>query len=741
MILAATIQEWVDKIGNYELEVDSPAEQRDANFDINRFLSPEGQVKLYEGTHPIDSPEPTAARERFLRFLGRKFQNITWEANRNNKTVELAAFLQDDEEDGVKLYDAAIDEENESRAFRRAVFFRLLKLFPGNKWESRIVLWIGGPSSSGKTYAAKGVLEKMDREILQKTDQPGGNYIVSVDGSFERETSQMRQMVLQFALASGYKGIEDLHEHSKKLGVKNYIKNAALEDERLSLVIPDTFVREPTDVYRDCKTFAKKGVAQAFAEVKAEKGFEDRFQTSVKKMGDSRAWNSKKFTEEKIKMNNRNIGCESKVYQGNYFKFGLIGTKVFKRFFKSFSRNKLTLTVTNDLIYLVKKDGLWKECKYEDNLEDKKEGIDFIRMPARVYNYWRDNNINEPLEVWYNTKGKEIKNLTQQLITYKTNDKYSESYSFFNLLRTNRWYKSQNDLEKEKRHLCGQIAVNDEIMAYLETEIQGNAVADELLIKKLSQCKLLQSTLKDKLAALDGKGEIRERATQFLPYLNSYLDIPKEVKHELLGQTVPGAMSATSLVANDGFHGEFIAPQLEDEFCRVHYVELTSDPSSQAMFVQEKIEDGIELSAVRESMGNDPVSLMESSLAMAASLLLALDESPSSKHKLSIYGSDPMLINYLWTALIVLGEKSPSRKFNKDAIEVLGFFSVAEQMKSSSKFSPQSLHETVFKDHEAFVDMKVRHLECLLKLKANPEELLSKTLVEATDQVASINKN
>ncbi|KTD13268.1 hypothetical protein [Legionella jamestowniensis] len=740
MITADIIQRWVNTIGNYELEVDSPAEQLAANFDINYFLTPEAQEKLYEGAHPADSPEPTVARKHFLRFLGRKFQDISWQANRANKTVNLADFLQDDEEDGFALYKAAIEEESKSRAFRNAVFFRCLKHFPGNKWAEIIVLWVGGPSSSGKTYAAKGVLEKMDLELLQKTDQPGGNNVVSVDGSYERETSQMRQMVLQFALAAGYKGIEDLHENSKKeLAVKTCIRDAALEDGRLSLVVPDTFVRSPLEVNNECKAYAKKKITQAFAEVKGEKGFGDRFQTSVKKMGDARAWNNKKFTAANIKMNNRNIGCESKVYEGEYFKFGLLGTKVFKKFFKSFTHNKLTLTVTNDLVYLVKKEGIWKECEYEDNLDGKQEGRDFIRMTARAYNYWRDNNISEPLETWFDTKGKHIKTLTEQVITHKTNTKYFEHHAFFNLLRTNKWQRrSQNSAEKEKRKIRHLIAVNDETIASLEAKIQTSDVDIELLTKKLTQCKLLQATLKEKLAELEGKKEVVESSTQFLPYLHGYIDIPVEDKNTLLGQAVPGAKPATSLSANDDAHGEFIAPQLKDNFCRVHYAENTSDPSSQAMFIQEKTEEGMKLTAVRESMGKDPVSLMESALTMANCMLLALNEPPSPKNKLAIYGADPVLINYLWTALVVLGEKSSSRKFGKESIAVIaGVFSVAEQMKSSNKFSPQSLHETVFKDHEAFIDIKVKELERLLELKANPENLLGKTLLETTDHVAS----
>ncbi|CEK11474.1 hypothetical protein [Legionella hackeliae] len=746
MILATTIQEWVDKIGNYELGNDSPAEQREANFEINRFLNPQGQLKLYENTHPTNVPEPTVARERFLRFLGRKFQTITWQADRNNETVHLEDFLQDDVEDGLALYKAAIEEESKSKAFREAVFFRSLKHFPGNKWINRLVLWVGGPSSSGKTYAAKGVIEKMSRDVLQKTDEPGGNNVVSVDGSYERETSQMRQMALQFALASGYKGIYDLHTHSKQLVVKKYVRDAALEDQNLSLVIPDTFVRNPAAVRKDFNAFADKGVVQAFAEVKGEKKFAERFQTSVKKMGDSRAWNKKRFTEEKIKMNNREIGCESKVYQGAYFKLGLHGTKIFKKFFKSFSSNKSTLTVTNDLMYLVKKEGVWKECEYGENLDNKEEGVDFIRITARAYNYWRDNKIAEPLETWYQTTGKFKKTLTEQIITHKDNEKYSNHYSLFNLFRTNpvqRFFSS--NAEQEKRKLRHQIAVNDETIADLENAIEEWEEEDESLTKKLKTCKLLQVTLKEKMVELESKEqETNSSSTQFLPYLDNYIDIPASDIGELLSQASLEAgaeeTAVTSITSKDEYRGEFLAPKLEADFCRVHYVELTSDTSSKAMFTQEKLEDGFRLSSVQQCIKYDPDFLFEYSLAMAGSMLIGLNETPSPKNQLFLYGADPELLRYLWTALVVLGEKMPSRQFNPDSLKpAASSFRVSDEMESKRKFSPQSLHETVFKEQDAFINLKVRELENLLKLKSDPVEqakLLNKELVEASHQIA-----
>ncbi|WED43564.1 hypothetical protein [Legionella cardiaca] len=745
MIPETKVEEWVSKIGNYELDKDSPREQREANFDIDLFLTPEAQAKLYESTHSEDV-EPTAAREQFIRFLYRKFKDIERNPHLADKTVQLADFLDDIDEDGLALYKAAVEEESKSKAFRDAVFFKSLKHYPGNKWAQRMVLWVGGPSSSGKTYGAKGAVEKMSRDVLKKTTEEGGNDIVSVDGSFERETSQMRQMVLQFALATGYKGIQDLHTHSKDLTVKKYVREAALEDKRLSLVIPDTFVRNPKEIRKEFKAYEKAGVVQAFSEVKAEKGYQDRFQTSVKKMGDARAWNNKVFTESQIAMNNRNIGCESKVYEGHYFKFGLHMTKIFKKFYKAYSRDKVTLTIMNDLIYLVKRDNAWQECEYSDNLDNQIEGIDFIRMPARAYNYWRDNKIAQPLETWFEETGKHIKSLTEQVITDKKNEKYSKHHSFFNLLRVSSLRELFiKDVEKEQRRLRHQIAVNEDMITALEEEIDtltADTEVAELLSAKLETCKLLQASLKENLNMLSDPHRSTTEAMQFLPYIDSYVDIPISDKEELLQQTVRGDTPSIAITSETENQGEFLAPQLKDDYCRVHYVDLSSAPATKAMFVQEKnsgSERGFTLSAVEESIDHEPTALFEYSLAMASSLLLGLDTPPTEKKPVTIQGWDRELLAYMWTALVVLGEKTSGMKFPLEAISVFTTaFTTNQEMMSDKKFSPQSLHETIFKTHEAFVNLKVKELESLLKLKSDPEaqaKLLNQELVEATQSL------
>lgn len=762
MIGVDTIANWVNQIGDYDLQSDNELKEQlglanDALIDINNFISPAAKAKLFQSTHE-DDPEPTRARILFLQFIGNRFQNIVWDESLKNKTVKLEEFLG---EQGLALYKAAVEEESKSKAFREAVFLKALTHFPGHKWAKKLILWVGGPSSSGKTYGAKGVIKTMDNALLPKTTDESGNKIVSIDGSFEREVSQMRQMVLQLALAHGYKGIKNLHKHSKSLVVKGYLREAAIKDDNLSLVIPDTFayrLSEAKEEFREYEALDPRAI-QAFSEVTAEKGHLARFQTSVKKMGDARAWNSSDFKEVNIKMNNRKIGCESKIYQAKFFIFGYQSTKIFKRFYKSSSRDKITLTVSNDLIYLKKEDGVWKECEFKDDLTGKKSGVDFIRMTARAYNYWKDNNISTPLNEWYENIGKHTKKLTEQVITYKDNKKSGYS-NLASLSRPRKPSFFRTDAEQERKNLRHQIDVNEEMINGLEEEMHLLQESEETsqqiasLNKKLSRCKDLQNALKAKLATVDTELKETEEARkqeqikpQFLPYVNSYEDISVLDKQNLLDsfQTTTGNNTPdTQLLSSSTNENEFLAPKLKEDECRVHFIDITSN-SKKAIFIQEKIPDttsGVKFTAVENSVGQDSASLVEYSLAMASSLLLSMDSPPSTKNPIILKYGSPEMLRHLWTALMVLGENVPGWKFDQRSIKVISTAFIPElEFGRFRGYSDASLHETVFKTYRPFIMIKVDELKELIKLKESSAEqakMLGEELTSTLEQAESL---
>jgi len=411
---------WLKQIGNYgPKDSEKPA----------LHLSGEEKKALYRATHQGTTPK--GAREDFIRFLGLKFlakRELDDATANKGKTVKLKDLLGDE---GFRLYKQAIKEEGKSKAFRRAVFEASREHVEGPAWSKRLILWVGGPSSSGKTYSAMNVLkflkEKEPKLLGENKANVSGNDVVFADGSFDRELSQMRQMVLQCALASGYQGISDLHKHSQALSVKQYVKEAVLASERFHMVIPETFTR-PNAVKEMLRyeSFVKGGkCVQLFSEIKAEKDYDERFRTAVKNMGESRAWRTDTFDVSQIKMNNLKIGCESKIYESENFKWGRNLTRVFKSEYKKHSQNKVTLKITNDLMYLQKKDnGQWEECTFNNDLiapeNDKAKW--FVFMPARAYNAWLQVKETIPdLVAWYEDNKENNPTLTESIIKLKDN--------------------------------------------------------------------------------------------------------------------------------------------------------------------------------------------------------------------------------------------------------------------------------------------------------------------------------
>ncbi|MDF1684750.1 MAG: hypothetical protein P1U36_08860 [Legionellaceae bacterium] len=428
------IKGWLKKIGNYKVKVEEDSKGTKKIEKPELHLSGQEKKALYRATHQGTTPK--GEREDFIRFLGLKFLAkgaLDNAEDKDGQTVKLKDLLGDE---GFRLYKKAIKEEGKSRSFRRAVFEKSREHVKGPTWSKRLILWVGGPSSSGKTYSAMNVLkflkEKQPGLLGANKEKPSGNDVVFADGSFEREISQMRQMVLQCALASGYKGIEDLHKHSEALSVKKYVKETVLASKRFHMVIPETFVR--FGAFKEMLSYESLSKQGKFlglvSEIKAEESkdkdtqvkYDERFRTTVRNMGESRAWRTKPFSASDIKMNNLDIDCESKVYQPKYFKLGRKITKVAKKIYKEFSQDKVTLKVTNDLMYLQKdKQGNWNECKFKDDLSKKKKNEGFVFMPVRAYNAWLKVKEQEPdLVAWYE-KNKEDPDLTGSKIEFKYN--------------------------------------------------------------------------------------------------------------------------------------------------------------------------------------------------------------------------------------------------------------------------------------------------------------------------------
>ncbi|CAM4472297.1 MAG: hypothetical protein LEGION0403_FIIPPAGN_01430 [Legionella sp.] len=106
----------------------------------------------------------------------------------------------------------------------------------------------------------------------------------------------------------------------------------------------------------------------------------------------------------------------------------------------------------------------------------------------------------------------------------------------------------------------------------------------------------------------------------------------------------------------------------------------------------------------------DPVLLekakVDYAMVVATQLLATMDRPPSKDSPIRLRGKNEEQLKYIWTALVVLGEKTPNMKFGPEAIRVVNehiFNPKAQLGWGWSNFSKDSLYEKVFKKHSAGV--------------------------------------
>lgn len=163
---------------------------------------------LYVGTMDPTPEEKAAgkgkeARVDFLDYLQTVIMpKLERQQPANENGIKLADLLGPE---GMKKYKAAVEEEVQSRAFRDAVFQRSTNHYPGEKWDKRVIAPFAGPSAAGKSVSQPALIAEIAKVVPKKADDNSGNDVVSIDGGVEREVSQIRGMVLQVALAKGYR--------------------------------------------------------------------------------------------------------------------------------------------------------------------------------------------------------------------------------------------------------------------------------------------------------------------------------------------------------------------------------------------------------------------------------------------------------------------------------------------------------------------------------------------------------
>lgn len=305
-------------------ELDSAPESSDSYY-FRKLLT-----RFIETSPAKPYPQPTS--ENDPRLLNPEEQAINLEKLLGKK--------------GAKLYQLALEEERYDKNYLKATLHESTHGYEGVGWKERPVIFIGGPSASGKSYAAKTIVQQM-LPSLNPTDQK--KWLVSVDGGICREVSQVRNLVVNYANHLGYPGIKDLHSKSKILtSVKKNVEAHACQHQNLGMIIPDTFATKGPKIVSFFRKYQKLTQTRVlFSRVVGTDA--QQFQNVVRHMGNNRAW-KREFAEPAPQIGFQKTQCESKKYETRGFLIGYVFSMIAELIYKAFYKKPSCITVSNDLI-------------------------------------------------------------------------------------------------------------------------------------------------------------------------------------------------------------------------------------------------------------------------------------------------------------------------------------------------------------------------------------------------------
>lgn len=414
-------------ISDYTSAEDGQKSQHQLKIEIFKEKHPEFIKACKEKKHPAFNPEntedPQFFRKAFILFITNKNSFAEREPkntieelqNEKVKKVKAEEFLG---QEGLHLYQLALEEEMKSQEFRNSVLAESTLKFPGPKLDQRHIIFSGGPSASGKTHNVKALIKKLIGKI---TDNREENTFIQIDGGKVREVSEMRKLLINTAVHLKC-DIVDLHSKSKVLQpIKQMIFDyaqatksnmiipetfaafiklkdrsrrwlqEAIEDENTKVIfsritgIGDVSTQEYVDFVKNkIASFGSKAVGRIEAKLSKLLNFLESestetqqttpqakshanplylFQSVVRFMGDSRAWfdhndqEKRDILKRKFDLHIKGDDlCEQKEYGRLGFFTGVLGSKLAEEWFKKNSGSSLcdVNVITNDLI-LVKR--------------------------------------------------------------------------------------------------------------------------------------------------------------------------------------------------------------------------------------------------------------------------------------------------------------------------------------------------------------------------------------------------
>lgn len=400
------VEATISKLGTYDL----PKNAVDDKDYINN-LPDKAKKALFEGTK---TPSETTKREEFVRALHTRMEEL--KKSGDEIPVEIEALLGSKEL--VNLYKKALKEEADSVEFREAVFRQSsTKTHEWPKGIKKLVLYIGGPSASGKSFGQK-VLFKFLLKKYGSVQTEVPQYLVSVDGGNPRALSQIRQLTLNVALDAGYSGIKDLHENSS-LPTKKYVHAAAKEGgDNFHTVLPQTFL-DPTEAKNFIldlkKTLNNSKITQIHANIEGGESFKD----TIGWNGESRAWGKK--GESKEFHDNTNLGVRASSWIKSIAKELLPSKNIITLESDDLHVDKEGNRITKDQITFAKEakereELLWKEVSSTRDIAKKTLAFERYLTDLNIHNKTQD-------EKWENKSLNDIKDNRSLQRLLNANDK------------------------------------------------------------------------------------------------------------------------------------------------------------------------------------------------------------------------------------------------------------------------------------------------------------------------------
>ncbi len=266
----------------------------------------------------------------------------------------------------------------------------------------------------------------------------------------------------------------------------------------------------------------------------------------------------------------------------------------------------------------------------------------------------------------------------------------------------------------DDREMIGA-AYRDEVTDYrklLTRYLRG--IEDELRIHMPVQ-KLLKGN-EDKKNLLEQQGMLQniKQAKEDLKDLRqlssifkvSYTDYPIAEKNNHLdssGKTGPGA--SLEVYEPDNTRPYQMVDRVKPDHFREHTVAVNNQVVGR--FIEERV-SGIDRIGVKPKVkltvtsfppATDPNGRVAYSVAMVTQLLAGLKEPPSAKNPIILRGENSEQLEYLWTALMIIGDKSPQMKFGPETIKISSskhFNPDKEMGQGAEKFSPDSCYKKNF---------------------------------------------